>query len=800
MTTLSSLAPQRRSTRGPLVAATVVGLAVVLGVALWLRWRYLQEISLYVDEFTTLWAAQRILETGGPFMPSGVLYTRGLLATYVTAAFAALGGPSYTVGRLPSLLFGLVTILAVWGLGRREWNVRVAWLAAVGLTLLPEAIVWSARARFYAQLQFFVLLTAWAAYVLVREYGVPASARPRFFVRWAPWLFAFLFVVALFSQEETILLYPPILLAMLLWRGGRFLLRPAVLAANLLCLVAMGLRYLVEIQGQPGYFETIQAQRPYVGMILDWSGAWATYDQLLVSLDRLPWTLFGIVAVAVAVWSLAQVRGQLLTLPGFHQATLFFALQFVAVFVFILLLVGGTWREARYLYLVQPFWMLVGAAGMVWAIERFLRGARARGVATGAVATLLIALQWPAGTAVLAQQVEGYDRVLAYVAAERRPDDVIMTPQPPACALALGPCDYYAVQRGYEEYVIPDAAGVPVDRWSGARLLANAGQLAEVIRTAPRVWFITDGFRLATRYDEAFLRTVVEQFDSAFEERGVMALQASGWRTPPAAEVEETLTPTVRFGPLELLSWSRTAAAPGADLGVTLTWRGAEPIDRQYNTSVQIVDQAGERVAQADGPPARGLIPTNLFFATPLPDPKSMPLPAELPPGRYRFDVAAYDVETLTPVGPPYPVGWFRVGPAPEEPAVLAEIPWQDNLTLVGYDTLRPMLTAGDTLDLRLVWTAAGSPSADYTAFVHLLGPDGTLVAQSDAPPGGAFYPTSGWEAGERVEDRRTLALPADLAPGEYRLVAGFYQPATGARLPLAAGGDTVELGVMTAE
>jgi hypothetical protein len=50
------------------------------------------------------------------------------------------------------------------------------------------------------------------------------------------------------------------------------------------------------------------------------------------------------------------------------------------------------------------------------------------------------------------------------------------------------------------------------------------------------------------------------------------------------------------------------------------------------------------------------------------------------------------------------------------------------------------------------------------------------------------------------VEDRRTLALPAGLAPGEYRLVAGLYQPTTSARLPLAAGGDTVELGRLTLE
>lgn len=34
--------------------------------ALWLRWRYIQTISLYVDEFTTLWAARRVQQLGAP--------------------------------------------------------------------------------------------------------------------------------------------------------------------------------------------------------------------------------------------------------------------------------------------------------------------------------------------------------------------------------------------------------------------------------------------------------------------------------------------------------------------------------------------------------------------------------------------------------------------------------------------------------------------------------------------------------------------------------------------------------------
>jgi 4-amino-4-deoxy-L-arabinose transferase-like glycosyltransferase len=148
--------------------ALALSLAALLALGFWLRWRYATEISLYVDEFTTLWGAKRILEMGAPILPSGVLYTRGLLNTYVTALFTGVGGQDYLVGRLPSILFGLGAIAAIFWIGRREWNARVGLLAAVGLTLLPEVIQWSGRARFYSQLLLFVLLTVWAGYAAIR--------------------------------------------------------------------------------------------------------------------------------------------------------------------------------------------------------------------------------------------------------------------------------------------------------------------------------------------------------------------------------------------------------------------------------------------------------------------------------------------------------------------------------------------------------------------------------------------------------------------------------------------------------
>lgn len=788
----------------------VMPLTALLLFALWLRWRYVYEISLYVDEFTTLWAAVQVQTHGAPLLPSGVLYTRGLLASYVEAAFLTLFGFSYTVGRLPSVIFGLATIVSVFVVGRREWRAGVGWLAAVGLTLLPEAIIWSGRARFYAQLQFFVLLTVWVAYLWISEYGRRNTEdeiqrrtefrTPHSALCTRAWLFVILFILALYSQEETILLYPALVLAWVGWYGWRSLLQGQVLVANLICLAAMGIRFVIEIWGQPGYFETIQAERPYIGLFFDWRGAWNTYSPLLIEPVRLPWTLLGLLAIIVALVAWARVRWRLADLPRFHAATLFFALHFYFVLAVIFIFVGGSWRDARYLFLVQPLWLLIGAAGAIWLVEQMVVAtsvAQPRHVSMPLLALLTLIAGWslhPAAQAVLTQQVEGYDRALAWLAMTRQAHDAVLSPQPPACALVLGKCDAYAIQQGYAEYVIR-RNGLLVDRWTASPLLNTVAQLENTIRSAPRTWFVTDGLRLATRYEADFLRTIVEQFELAYEERGVRVLRADGWRTLPAPTESKQLDPPIAFFPLALTGWERSEAAPGQELHVTLFWRGEGRVDRQVNTSVKIVAADGELVQGADGPPTRGLLPTMLFFATPLPDLKTLTLPADLRPGRYRLDVSAYAVEGVQPLREPFAFDWFTVGPLPAAPTQPTAARWSNGLHLVGADTIPTSLHPGDTLQVRLVWTTNAPIEDDYTVFVHLVGAEGEPLAQSDRAPENGFYPTSAWDVGEWVEDKYTMVVAADTPGGAYTLVVGLYRPSELERLPLANGNDAFVLG-----
>jgi hypothetical protein len=93
-----------------------------------------------------------------------------------------------------------------------------------------------------------------------------------------------------------------------------------------------------------------------------------------------------------------------------------------------------------------------------------------------------------------------------------------------------------------------------------------------------------------------------------------------------------------------------------------------------------------------------------------------------------------------------------------------------------------------------LAWQALGETDQDVKVFVHLLDSNGRVVAQSDAVPAGWTRPTSGWQAGEYVMDVHVLETGQDFLPGEYQLVAGMYDSTTEQRLPVAAGGDRVEL------
>ena len=133
---------------------------------------------------------------------------------------------------------------------------------------------------------------------------------------------------------------------------------------------------------------------------------------------------------------------------------------------------------------------------------------------------------------------------------------------------------------------------------------------------------------------------------------------------------------------------------------------------------------------------------------------------------------------------------------AARPPMVPQEMEIGDGIRLAGYDAQPAQVRPGEILYVQLHWLVDQTPAADWTVFIHLVDPaSGEVVAGFDSRPGAGSLPTVRWRPGWRVLDEYQLSLPPDLAPGDYILRMGLYQP-DGPRLPADEAG--FELGAVT--
>jgi uncharacterized membrane protein len=148
--------------------ATLLILGLILLFGFGLRVHYLLHVSPIADEYITMLATRATLRWGYPRLPSGLYYEHGVLFTYLDALFVLVFGFDQIMTRVPSLVFGLLTVATVYKAGRQWFSVHVGLMAAAWLALFPPSIVWSARARMYSLwIWLFFLATFWLASVLL---------------------------------------------------------------------------------------------------------------------------------------------------------------------------------------------------------------------------------------------------------------------------------------------------------------------------------------------------------------------------------------------------------------------------------------------------------------------------------------------------------------------------------------------------------------------------------------------------------------------------------------------------------
>src|SRR4051812_11027192 len=148
--------------------------AVLTATALWIRLYGLQgwDGTLTVDESRLAMAARGVIETGLPTLPPGWIYTRGLLATYLTVPSLVLVGSSDFAVRLPAVLAGTALIPVAYALGREVAGRLGGLFLAALLVGHPSFVVWSRQAWFYA---LYVLLFAAALLFILRAHRTGAA-------------------------------------------------------------------------------------------------------------------------------------------------------------------------------------------------------------------------------------------------------------------------------------------------------------------------------------------------------------------------------------------------------------------------------------------------------------------------------------------------------------------------------------------------------------------------------------------------------------------------------------------------
>jgi hypothetical protein len=271
-------------------------------------------------------------------------------------------------------------------------------------------------------------------------------------------------------------------------------------------------------------------------------------------------------------------------------------------------------------------------------------------------------------------------------------------------------------------------------------------------------------------------------------------------RRPVALPEDERLDLSLMPFTLLTADFDREEAAPGDAVYLTLMWQA----DDDFHCST----------SSCCGPSLVLLTPDGTAAATyQLPPPVSsweegdvwrsqhrLNLPATLEKAVYTWTVELCSLSS-------YPIGELAVEAldrafTPPPMDIETDVRLGNVATLVGANLTAETspLKPGTTLTVTLVWRAEAETDISYRVFLHLVGPDGALIAQSDGVPVGWTRPTTGWLDGEVITDVRALDIPVDAPTGDdrrYTLYAGLYT-SEGGRLSTPDGTDAIPVTTVT--
>ncbi len=303
-----------------------------------------------------------------------------------------------------------------------------------------------------------------------------------------------------------------------------------------------------------------------------------------------------------------------------------------------------------------------------------------------------------------------------------------------------------------------------------------------------------------------------------------------GGRVYPALADDDTAAPALDLGPVTLLPPIEPASvsptqdatgpaaagvrlagfelpsvtvAPGQTLHPTLFWNAETAPTANLARRLALLDGAGDVVAAVEGPPGGASFATSTWRAgETVRDWVVLQLPPDLPNGSYTLRAELAEAGARGAPAAVATLAEIAVEGRPrrfEAPALAAtgdatfgDATIGETVRLAGVTGSTTLSAApGETVALSLVWQPQQTPGEELVRFVHLLDATGALQAQQDATPCAGACSAPSWLPGEFLVDEATLTLRADLPPGRYSLVTGWYSQATQQRLPAIAADGT---------
>jgi hypothetical protein len=231
----------------------------------------------------------------------------------------------------------------------------------------------------------------------------------------------------------------------------------------------------------------------------------------------------------------------------------------------------------------------------------------------------------------------------------------------------------------------------------------------------------------------------------------------------------------------------------GSTISLTLRWRLHSGIKTTYTSFVHLLDNAGNVVAQSDSLPGVAR-PTTNQPPDEIGETLYLALPDDLA-GRYQLVTGLYDAATgarlQTSDGQSHAaLGTIEVQPIPQR----INENFGNFATLLGADELPDSVSAGEVISLTLYWRPLATAISSYLVSLQVFDENKGLVTQVDGVPGHGERPTNTWQPGEIIIDPYALNLPANLPPGQYRLLLLMFDATGGAQVFTREGNGAITL------